>query len=264
MKIRMGLEGNRAQVITTAREIGSPVMVSANALWRRSSFSDQWKVYAGLDVALDSGGFVAMKKYGGYRFTEDQYVGLASAMKPTWWAAMDFCCEPELAADQAAIFRRIDSTVEYLHRCQSAASKASIRAPMPVLQGWRPEDYCSGPIYDPGFVWPDLVGVGSVCRRRVHGPDGLLEVVAALDKKVPPHVKFHLFGVKGTALRHLAGHPRIESTDSMAHSMRARWEAVEGGFPCDNQHRADHFRAWYRDAMQKISASQGGPSIVGP
>jgi hypothetical protein len=120
---------------------------------------------------------------------------------------------------------------------------------MPVLQGWAPNDYvrCID-LYSDVLegVWPDVVGVGSVCRRNLHGDAGLLVLLEMLDIYLPHHVGLHLFGVKGSALRHLEGMPRVVSTDSMAWDFRARRDAQERGLKSTNEHRAEHLRRWYK------------------
>lgn len=99
--------------------------------------------------------------------------------------------------------------------------------PMPVLQGWLPEDYrrsADAVAEVLGGDWPALVGVGSVCRRQVHGDDGLLAILAVLHEHLPAGVRLHAFGVKGTAIPHLLPfHDRIASIDSMAWDAAARW-----------------------------------------
>jgi hypothetical protein len=70
-----------------------------------------------------------------------------------------------------------------------------------------------------------MVGIGSVCRRHLHGPDGLLAIVEALDRVLPEGTVCHLFGAKGSALPALeqAGLAhRVGSTDSMAWDMAVR------------------------------------------
>jgi len=201
MKIRIGIEGNRRAVLERLGEIKAPILVSANSLWRdkKKQFIG-WECYKDFDVALDSGGFVAMKRYGGYRWTIDQYVDLAARMVPSFWAQMDFCCEPEIASSHEQVVNRVKDTARYLCACEQAALNTGTALPMPVLQGWQPEDYCNGPIYNRA-EWPSLVGIGSVCRRPVNGATGVIAIVEALDKAVPSYVKFHLFGVKSTALK---------------------------------------------------------------
>lgn len=261
MKIRVGIEGGRRPVLARAKEIGAPILVSANSLWDNASkrFSG-WKCYAAHDTALDCGGFVAMKRYGGYRWSVEQYVALAMQMQPAWWAQMDFCCEPEIASDRATVFQRIDRTAEYLHECQATSRRLGTKMPMPVLQGWNPSDYCQGPIYDAGFEWPELVGIGSVCRRKVGGSDGIVAIVNALDSRVPRHVKFHLFGVKSAALVILMSDfsHRIASVDSMAWNVACRKEAFKTSSVCDGAMRADYMGRWYLKQQSQSQQVQGG------
>ena len=242
-------------MLQAARDLGAPILVSANSLWddKRQSFGG-WHCYRSHDVALDSGGFVAMKKYGGYRWTVDAYVALAKALQPSWWAQMDFCCEPEIAASHAEIVARINRTAAHLRACREVADASGTPQPMPVLQGWHPEDYCNGPLFDTGN-WPDLVGVGSVCRRAVNGKAGILAVVAAIDSSIPQHVKLHLFGVKSSALEKLRENfpDRIGSVDSMAWNVEARWEAYRTKLPCSGEMRAAAASAWYSRQTSRLS-----------
>lgn len=260
MMIRLGIEGGRRAVINRVKELSAPVLISANSLWdkRTQKFSrGRCDSYAGLDVALDSGGFVAMHRYGGYRWSVADYVKLAGYMRPAWWAQMDFCCEPELAADRESVRNRISMTVAHLEECERVADGENVRAPMPVLQGWRPEDYCRGRIYEQD-QWPELVGVGSVCRRQVHGPDGVMAVVEALDQAVPAHVMFHLFGVKSTALAELLRRfpNRILSMDSMAWNARARWAGASA-----SSARADFMEQWYERQVATVHGVLHDPQL---
>jgi hypothetical protein len=114
---------------------------------------------------------------------------------------------------------------------------------MPVLQGWRPDDYLQCFDWMLALPLPDLLGIGSVCRRDLSGADGLMAVLAKLDARLPPNKKFHLFGVKGAAVGKLAGHPRIHSIDSMAWDAAARRE--KGQQSCTVDYRISHMRRWY-------------------
>lgn len=264
MKIIAGIEGNRGPVIATAQANGIPVMLSANSYWNdaRKRFSGSWRKCAGLKLHLDSGGFVAMVRYGGYRFNAEQYAELASQMRPEWWAQMDLCCEPEVAANRQEVFRRIDQTARNLMECRKAATEAGATPPMIVLQGWNPDDYVTGPAFDdPDFEWPDLIGIGSVCRRSLHGPSGLRAVIGKLDAKLPTHVRFHLFGVKSQGAEMLRNHPRIASVDSMAWSVGARREAREEQKPCNNDLRAEHLGKWVSKQLSRISTATTTPDL---
>ncbi len=256
--IRIGVEGGRANILARVASMGAPVMVSANSMWSqaRQRFSG-WEKYRGLDVALDSGGFVAMIRYGGYRWTVEQYCNLSLQMKPTWWAQMDFCCEPQIAGNRSAVYKRITQTAEHLEACRATSLNVGAIPPMPVLQGWEPADYCMGPIYESN-EWPSLVGIGSVCRRNIGGRNGVVAVVDALNKVVPYHVRFHLFGVKSGALSRLTEFfpDRIASVDSMAWSLAARWDCIHAGIACDNHQREMAMVDWYEKQVNQPVSPQ--------
>lgn len=124
-QIRIGVEGGRRAVLDRCRQLNASILVSANSLWdnRRRTWGGL-DAYRGFDCALDSGGFVAMKRYGGYRWTADEYATCAARLSPSWWSQMDFCCEPEIASTPAEVARRIDLTVDGLLDCRRAAQAA--------------------------------------------------------------------------------------------------------------------------------------------
>lgn len=232
------------------------MLVSANALRRRDNTG--WRSAPdldGLDVALDSAGYVAMSRYGGqYRWTVEEYVALAASRDWAWWASMDFCCEPQIAQDQAEIERRQDLTWTYLGLCDAEAERAGIKPPMPVLQGWTVADYLRHVATFPRAEWPALVGVGSMCRRRLTGPNGLVAVVDALDRVLPPHVRLHLFGVKSAGLTSLGKHPRLESVDSCAWDFEAR---ATKDVSCTMAHRAATMARWNQRQERRIAQAHG-------
>jgi len=224
-------------------------MLSANALAVRDAkkkvkrFRTTLSGLAGLDIALDSAGFVAWMRYGGFPWTVEMYAGqLVPAFPWAWWAQMDACCEPEIAATPHVVRERQVETVRMLGECRRAAEEFDVSPPTPVLQGWTPDDYA----WHVDKIRPEegLVCVGSMCRRNVNGPNGLVAVVERLDKELPPGVTLHLFGVKSQGLVALAQHPRVESVDSMAWDMQARKTARSAGVPFSNGHRISHMRAW--------------------
>lgn len=245
MLIRLGIPSSFRRFSAVAKELGAPILVSANAFWRGGRFGlPNGAVFGDADVALDSAGFVAMFRYWGYRWTLGDYVRLAGRMRPTWWAAPDYCCEPEIAGNRAEVLERVTRTAFKLDWARQVADDLGVPPPMPVLQGWFPDDYlrCADMIPD----LPALVGVGSVCRRALTGPAGILRVITQLEKELPPHVRLHLFGVKGSAISALAGHPRIFSIDSQAWDFAARRERQANGEPsCTIAYRSRYMRNWY-------------------
>ena len=244
--------------------------------------------------ALDSAGFVAMmqggyrwsvEEYVGWVCTLNGDDNAGRAFPFGWWSAMDFCCEPEIASDRAEVEKRIRATVDSYRQTLEALNGwrdegvTDVPDPMPILQGRTADDYVgcahelarviseSSPCTCPdGDEWcaaewhrthkglPALVGLGSVCRRNLHGPEGLLTILEALDKALPAHVRLHLFGVKGDSLPHIAARfaHRIESIDSMAWDLRARKEARAARISNTVEHRAEWMKRWHDAQTRKL------------
>jgi hypothetical protein len=238
---------------------GLPLLFSANAFARNGPC----KEFAGfnlraatnipehVDAFLDSAGFVAAAKYGDYRWTVDQYLDLVAARPWSAWSAMDFCVEPQVARDAATRRLRIEATVSGYFSCRSRAEARGLPPPVPVCQGLYTDEYlrcCEQMGIDSSVT---LLGVGSVCRRHLGGPDGLVSIVAALDAELPSHIRLHLFGVKGGALRALQAYgDRIASVDSMAWDMAVR-RAVPVGRT--QEMRAAAMEAWHSRQLRDLA-----------
>jgi len=258
LTVRAGVPLFGGRLFDGAKDTNAPLLVSASALWDRKNLRFrqgnrmEWMPHR---VALDSAGFVAMRVYGGvYPWSVAQYVALAVHHCWDWWSAMDLCCEPEIATDRAAVCGRVAGTADLLRECRDEAARWRdyegahwATDPMPILQGWQADDYaCSVDATDRVLQgeWPQLVGVGSVCRRHLRGPDGLVRVLERLDSCLPRHVRLHLFGVKSAALSLLGRHPRLASVDSCAWDMDARIRARKARKSCDVNHRLSVLREW--------------------
>lgn len=250
LMVRLGLPLTGGQLVHAAADLGAPVLVSVNALYRDRRWRRPSKALLAMDVALDSAGFVAMRHYGDFPWTMHEYLDIAQAYPWAWYAAMDLCCEPEIAGDRQRVLLRVNKTVHNLTLMCSFAADRGIRRPVPVLQGWEPEDYerCAHDMHGRVGPLPDLVGIGSVCRRSVRG---VLAIVSHLDRVLPPNIKFHLFGVKSDAMVALRDHPRAESVDSMAWDFAARMEPG----PNTMEKRTAAMRRWY--AKQLLSLDHG-------
>lgn len=83
MIIRVGIPASFRHFGAVARQIGAPILVSANAFWRDGRFVYREGLFGDADIALDSAGFVAMARYWGYRWTLGEYVDLAKKILPT-------------------------------------------------------------------------------------------------------------------------------------------------------------------------------------
>lgn len=233
--IRAGIPLPGGQLVALARDQGLPVLFSANAFMVRDSQQNIQRVrladpdhFGALDAALDSAGFVAAVKYRGYPWSISQYLNLAQSYPWAWYAGMDYCVEPEVAGQESTVLFRMAETCRMYGELRAAARERGMRDPMPVLQGWTPAQYlwCADRI--PLMEWPSLIGVGSMCRRHIHGPVGILACLDALDKILPAHTMLHLFGVKGQAMSVIGQHPRLASVDSMAWEAAARRDHPTG------------------------------------
>lgn len=244
-------------LLRKARELGAPVLLSANAfsVWARRDGWREWtrfrkaplQLLEGMDAYLDSAGFVAASRYGGFEWSVDAYLDLCEAFPWTWFAAMDYCVEPQIAPDRTAVLDRLAMTTASLKACLSGARERGIdRRLLPVVQGWKPDDYARCLERISFAIDRPVIGVGSVCRRNLGGPDGIFAVVDRLhDELGSAPTKLHLFGVKSEAVAALAGHPRIASFDSQAYGIRARHMAFEGGFSKTNVFLAEVMGEWF-------------------
>lgn len=270
MIVRVGLPyADDGVLADAARDLRAPVLVSARSCWRPGrGFARPGRAAWTLpDVSLDSAGFTA-QLLGGYPWTVEEYVrfvatngGAVDRPVPwTWWAAMDFCVEPQIASTRAEVERRMDRTVDTFDRTlELVDATGGLPDPMPTIQGWRPSDYvrCALDLASVcrGGRLPPLVGVGSVCRRALHGPDGLLAVLDVLHQALDPDVRLHLFGVKGALLPRLAEYgTRVASTDSMAWDLRAKHACKEAGVRFTVDRRAAELRRWYAHQQDALAA----------
>lgn len=181
------------------------------------------------DFAIDCGGFVAARKWGGvYRYTANQYINWIYSLDklPQWCAIQDFCCEDEITTGNAGIvLLRQKATTENIERYWRNYRHLEW-CWIPTVQGWQVEDYIHHAIEIKPLVeqWQafyakrnqsDLfrVGIGTLCARS-HVADIQAIVCAVAD--ILPTVKFHLWGVKLQVLKSNVRLPRVISVDSAA------------------------------------------------
>jgi len=263
---------NRGPLLERAIKRGYPVLISANALsrWDRREGYPRWMGWKLRPLAnasdlvsidLDSAGFVAARHYGGLPWTVDDYIALAASYPFRRFASLDLCTEAEIARDRDEVLDRIARTIALNHACHARAADRGIDTRlMPVIQGRRPDDYLRCLDGIAGILRPGMiVGVGSMCRREVFGPEGLLAVLSALDRVADPELRFHAFGVKGTALRYLRplAH-RVASIDSCAYGLAARIEAWREGFSKTDDFVADHMERWQDRQQARLAQGDTG------
>jgi hypothetical protein len=251
---------NAGPLLERAIGMQLPVLISANALsrWRGKHDAREWigwrlgplaKAVRLHSVDLDSAGFVAMSRYGGFPWSIDAYFELAGAFPFRRIASLDYCTEHEIASDREEVLDRILRTIAANRQCRVRAEDLGlIDRLMPVIQGRSPADYerCADALWrsmTPGRI----IGVGSMCRRPNGGSDGIAAVVEHLDRVLPAGVILHLFGVKGSALPFLTplAH-RVASVDSQAYGIAARQDALRSGVRKTERLVAAYMEKWVR------------------
>ena len=192
------------------------------------------------DWIMDSGAFSELDRdqdkdeYGNllpndYRWPVEEYAGqiIRWAKNGNLLAAVsqDYMCEKritdktcmDVGQHQIHTIRRYDGLVS----CKTGVYI------MPVLQGYRPEDYVRHlRMYGERLTRGMWVGVGSVCKRN--GNIKAIEEVFLAIHHERPDLRLHGFGLKKTALSSGLVQELIWSADSMAWSFQARMEGRNG------------------------------------
>lgn len=270
---------SQGRLFQAALDMNAPVMVSASCLgkWKtqehRGARHRDWQGWntrpldraqkTGIEIHLDSAGFVAMALRGGYDWSPESYIcELAAHPAVARASSMDLCVEREVASDRIAVRERIAKTINLNHRCYQIARDEGISAKlMQVIQGDTVDDYL-GCFEAIASILPSnaVIGVGSMCRRPTNGPNGALEIIAGLDDKLPQDITLHLFGVKSDAAEAaMAFGARISSVDSQAYGTRARMIAGERrkedpGFSKTDAFVAQVMRDWYQKQSARLAS----------
>lgn len=267
-QVPAGWEFNRLErAIRSARGDDSPPTAAQSRRrikeWTGWNLAQMRHSHGLREIHLDSAGFHAQAAWGGYPWTPEAYVfGLCAAFPWTRFSSMDLCVEEEVARDRIEVRERIAKTVALNLLCQSLSRDAGIDDRlMPVIQGSLPDDYLR--CYDSlsGMIGENrVIGVGSMCRRRTTGEDGIISVVEALDRELPAGVTLHLFGLKSDAAETVAGiDRRIASIDSQAYGVTARKEATERrrrdpAFSKTNVFVSGIMANWYRGQKRRMAS----------
>jgi len=260
--IRVGVPLPRGRLLDYAVASGLPLMFSANAFARYKDMRFQSfnleaaaAIPESCSATLDSAGFTAAAHYGDYLFQLDDYLDLVATRRWDWYSAMDYCVEPAVAPDPAMRRLRVDGTIARYAQCANRAAQRALPAPLAILQGIFPDEYlrCAREMGIDSST--PLIGLGSVCRRHLHGPDGVLAIMAVLDRELPPGVQVHLFGLKGAGtlgvlMRAFPG--RIASSDSMSWDMGVRRAMPTGR---TQEMRATAMMDWHARETRELQAA---------
>jgi hypothetical protein len=179
-----------------------------------------------------------------------------------WWASQDWCVEHEVARDESAVLDRISGTVRLnLLRRNGGQQRGTADRFVPVIQGWHPDQYlrCLERMrWARGFP---LVGIGSMCRRHLHGEHRIMHVLDVVDRAFSgSDARFHLFGLKSQAIAIASQYPRVASADSQAYGVAARQDARKTGVPKSDSMLAGVMADWYRKQIHSIAARPPMPA----
>ena len=296
VKVILGLPYLSSGALTqAAKELNAPVLLSANSFakwkdegpmperhssrrqganagrqlrhrtWQGWNLGQLQHAHDLPEIVLDSAGFVAQFSYGGFPWTPEDYIfGLAAQYPFTRFASLDCCVEQEIARDRDEVRERISKTIALNRECLRLSKEAGIADRlMHVIQGATIDDYLSCFDRMHGMICDEaLIGVGSMCRRKTHGNDGIIAIVEALDRELPPGVQFHLFGLKsqGAASVAMLDH-RVASIDSQAYGVRARRLAIEQrqidpAFSKTNVFVAGIMKSWWLNQVDQMERGQ--------
>jgi hypothetical protein len=258
---------NDGPILQRARALGRTALISANALSRWSE-KRGWREWTGWrlgqlqnarglsGLCLDSAGFVATARYGGFPWSLSDYVSLAAAYPFQWWASADYCVEAEIARDRDEVFDRLSRTIRANRDCRILGEDAGIADRlMPVIQGRRPSDYerCVDALW--GSAPPRRI---DRCRKHVparYSRTGRPDRGHRPSRSdLPAGVLLHAFGVKGTALPFLLPFAhRVASIDSQAYGVGARRAALKAGISKTDRVVADYMEQWLAGQYHRLT-----------
>ncbi|HLI06512.1 MAG TPA: hypothetical protein VKV40_08090 [Ktedonobacteraceae bacterium] len=210
--------------------VGVAVLLPASSWARKCLRKPALPAYV-TQRAADSGGFVASRLWGDYRYSLHEYVDWLATWRPQWAATMDYCCEPEL--EQVTRERQDRTTANAWQAWCDYRHVPWLW--VPTLQGWYPSDYQRHALellpllremkafYGNHPLW--RVGIGTLCRRAtVETIQAVLEAVI----EVLPDIPLHLWGVKLASLKSIDVRHVISSDSAAWHGLfRAGRKQVE-------------------------------------
>lgn len=217
-----------------------PVFFTFRTLAKRKKLAP-----AARDWALDSGGYMELRKHGRWTISAVDYARRVQELQRKcgrlrFAAIQDWMCEADALEATGLDVQE--------HQRRTVASYLELRALapdvpwMPVLQGWTMRDYFDHvEMYRAAGV--DLtqcerVGVGSICRRKATLAASL--ILCALARE---GLRLHGFGASASLIKMAGG--ALVSADSMAWSAGARFEARQRGVKSLDTNSAAEAVRWF-------------------
>ncbi len=223
-----------------------PVLLPASSWYRRARNATKTMLKPNLpehivDRAADSGGYVAMKNWGGeYRYGIPQFVDWLGLWCPDWSAMMDYPCEVDLTEGKTeVVYSRQQRTTEKAWQTWEEYRDVPWRW-VPTIQGWEVHEYERHAremlplLREMRSHYGQLtVGIGTLCCREKTAE--IQQITRAVSAVFDAEYSLHLWGIKlGYFKSSLAPHPCVISTDTAA------WDGLTG--PRDRQVWQDNYR----------------------
>lgn len=189
-------------------EVVSRPMISVRTMMKRKTPI----VTNGKEWFMDSGAFTYLKNDGKFPFTYGKYLKIVAKFKPTYWANMDWCCEPTvLKSTGLSVLQHIGNTVENGRQLIDFDRDSFVM----VLQGWTPRDYatCIDYCKDQGLI-THTMGIGTICGRT--DPKDVFEILKTIKFNLPDRVRIHCFGFSINLLKYKELFDKIDSIDTYA------------------------------------------------
>lgn len=190
---------------------------------RRSSFAVG-------DWIMDSGAFSMIRMNGDYTEPPSAYAAQIKRWRRNGnllaAVSQDYMCEPSILQITGKTVEEHQQLTIERYDALMACDTGGVYI-MPVLQGFRPQDYVNHiNLYGARIKYGSWVGVGSVCKRN--GSPFEIEQVLGAIKKERSSLRLHGFGLKTTALRSELVRELLYTADSMAWSFAARMQGRDG------------------------------------
>jgi len=221
------------------------------------------------NLAIDSGGYEIMKKEGEYKTSNEEYLSFVETYNPDVFVLRDYYCEPEILENHGrSVIDHLEMTTEKHKEMIELLPSYTINSEvMPVIQGWKPEQYLKhiDMMSDANVLdWSDYVGIGSLCRR---GQNRRIAKIIRKVKSKLPDKRLHGFGVKVGVFSDFPDTVELlDSADSLAYDKRTGWDPY---YDCGDgdmhvrQSVAYHYLSMKRKILDILSGDNHKKSKIG-
>lgn len=170
--------------------------------------------------------------YKEYPWSIEEYFGFMESATPQKFAVMDYVCEPEVRNYHNWTVERqqrktTENAVKILNRYDDSDLESQ---PVTVIQGWKEKQYIRHleQLRSQGLL-TETIGIGTLCGRK--DPTQIRDIVETVREELPRKYRLHGFGVKSDGFQFPSVRQNLDSSDSLASSMSARYNRNESDMP---------------------------------